>query len=329
MKYLFAFLAMVGLVTTGVSSQKSHNGGDRDCRHHGPPPDPFMQLFDTNQDDQISKEEMDQSASVLQNLDRDQNGSLSREELPRPPRPPRPPHSGDRPHRHPEHRQGPPPERGHQHRPDHRDSHRRGGPQRPHHERPDMPDRGPENNRPPRPEQDHFEHEPQSSSTENAPTGTVVFRGGYETDPRDHGRPVNLIAAALGVKPQVFRDAFSNVRPARNGAPSEMRARANKQVLLDALGKHGITNERLDTVSNYYRYQPHQGETWKHTPAKATAIIKDGKVTGFKITNPGSGYSSPPRITVAGHENLQVTAELKFSQNFQENGSIKSLKITE
>ncbi|NBQ65466.1 MAG: hypothetical protein EBT95_08050 [Verrucomicrobia bacterium] len=27
----------------------------------------------------------------------------------------------------------------------------------------------------------------------------VVFSGGHETDPRDHGRPVVLIAGALGV----------------------------------------------------------------------------------------------------------------------------------
>jgi hypothetical protein len=32
----------------------------------------------------------------------------------------------------------------------------------------------------------------------------VVFSGGHETEGVDHGRPVVLIAAALGVKPEVF-----------------------------------------------------------------------------------------------------------------------------
>ncbi len=43
----------------------------------------------------------------------------------------------------------------------------------------------------------------------------VTFSGGHGTDPRDYGRPVVLIAAALKVKPEVFRKAFSGVRPAR------------------------------------------------------------------------------------------------------------------
>ncbi|HAH49538.1 MAG TPA: hypothetical protein DCM07_32810, partial [Planctomycetaceae bacterium] len=64
---------------------------------------------------------------------------------------------------------------------------------------------------------------------------------------------------ALGVEPEVFQQAFSNVKPARGGAPSAARVRANKEVLMSALGKQGITNDRLDTVSNYYRYQPERG----------------------------------------------------------------------
>src|SRR4051794_34511931 len=45
----------------------------------------------------------------------------------------------------------------------------------------------------------------------------VVFSGGHETNLRDHGRPVVLVAGALGVPAQVFRDAFSHVRPAPAG----------------------------------------------------------------------------------------------------------------
>src|SRR5581483_6178092 len=49
------------------------------------------------------------------------------------------------------------------------------------------------------------------------PTHPVVFSAGHETDPRDGGRPVALIAAALGVKPEVFRAAFRGVTLARDG----------------------------------------------------------------------------------------------------------------
>jgi hypothetical protein len=59
-------------------------------------------------------------------------------------------------------------------------------------------------------------------------TMPVKFSGGHETDRRDGGRPVVLVAAGLGVKPEVFRDAFSNVRPAKNGKPSGEEARRNK-----------------------------------------------------------------------------------------------------
>ncbi|MEZ6054092.1 MAG: hypothetical protein R3C02_22290 [Planctomycetaceae bacterium] len=143
--------------------------------------------------------------------------------------------------------------------------------------------------------------------------GDVVFSGGHETDPQDHGRPVVLIAHALDVKPEVFRQAFSGVTPSRTGPPTPSRARANKKVLMDALGKYGVTNDRLDEVSDYYRYNPQSGELWTHTPASATAIIKDGKVTGFQITNPGSGYTTPPTVRVVGYDGLNVEAKIEFS----------------
>ena len=43
----------------------------------------------------------------------------------------------------------------------------------------------------------------------------LTFSGGLDTDPQDHGRPVVLVAAGLGVKPEVFREAFRGVTPAR------------------------------------------------------------------------------------------------------------------
>lgn len=161
----------------------------------------------------------------------------------------------------------------------------------------------------------------------DAPAGTVVIRGGYETDPVDRGRPVALIAAALGVETEVFRDAFSGVTPAHGRGPSEAEAQANKKVLLDALGKYGITNERLDEVSNYYRYQPQSGEIWQHTPATATATVENGEVVSVKITEPGAGYMVAPKVVIAGHPDVKVEATVEFTQDFQTNGRLASLTV--
>ncbi len=151
----------------------------------------------------------------------------------------------------------------------------------------------------------------------------VVFTGGYETDPRDGGRPVVLIAAALGVTPEVFRSAFSKVQPARGGGgPTSAQARQNKSVLMAALGKHGITNERLDEVSNQYRYPPGRQGLWSTKPAEAVALVKDGVVYGFEVTRGGAGYSSPPQVTVPGIPGATGQVELKFDKRFEDNGAV-------
>ncbi len=167
---------------------------------------------------------------------------------------------------------------------------------------------------------------PPSGPSSNA-KADVSFADGHETDPQDRGRPVVLIAAALGVKTQVFRDAFSGVTPARNGKPTADHARANKQVLMAALSPHGITNERLDEVSNYYRYQPQDGGLWRHGEAKATAIVTEGKVTGFEIADAGHGYSTPPNVSVSGFPNLKIKVTLGFSEKMAENGRVTALEI--
>ena len=157
--------------------------------------------------------------------------------------------------------------------------------------------------------------------------GMIVFRDGDETDPREHGRPVALVAAAPGVPDQVFRDAFSHVRPARGGSPTPARARANKKVLMQALGPYGVTNRRLDEVSDYYRCNRSRGEHWPHTPAAAVAVIQGDSVTGISITNPGSGYSSPPRVRVAGYPQVRVTAHLALGTDLRTNGRITALRL--
>jgi hypothetical protein len=278
MKTFSSFLVIAGLAGALAYSQPPRNDGGNDRGRPGPPPrDGVLQLFDTDENGEISMKEIDNAIKILKALDRDRNGVLTPDELPRPPRP------GD-------------------------DGGRRG-------------------NNPPRPRGDAGRGR-ESQAQINAPAGTVVISGGDETDRQDRGRPVALIAAALGVKSEVFRQAFSKVNPARGGDPSAAVARANKQVLMAALGKHGITNNRLDEVSNFYRYQQARGESWRRTPATAKAIIKNGKVTGFTITNAGAGYSSPPYVRVAGH-NVRVKATIAFSKDFKTNGRITSLTVVE
>jgi hypothetical protein len=155
----------------------------------------------------------------------------------------------------------------------------------------------------------------------------VTITGGHETDPRDGGRPVVLIAAGLDVKPEVFREAFKGVKPARDGKPSPEEARRNKSALMKALKPHGVTNDRLDEVSNYYRYRPQKGELWTTAAAKAHAVVVDGQIKEIVVTEPGSGFSSAPQITIKGFKDLKFQATLQFSKELKKNGSIDSIRV--
>jgi len=172
-----------------------------------------------------------------------------------------------------------------------------------------------------------------SNHTMAAPSGqnvSITISGGYETDPQDHGRPVVLIAAALGVPTEVFREAFSGVTPAElsSGGPTVQKARSNKAALLKVLAPYGITNDRLDEVSDYYRYNGQQSRTWKIVPATAAAIVKNGVVTGIAVTNPGSGYSSAPTVTInSPNGTTTAKATVSYSKDFAKNGSISSITL--
>jgi hypothetical protein len=181
---------------------------------------------------------------------------------------------------------------------------------------------------------------PASPTTTTPPAGTtnsntdqaansVVISGGFNTDPQDHGRPVALIAAALGVPTEVFREAFRGVTPAGlDSSPSSEQAQQNKAALLKVLAPYGITNERLDEVSNYYRYNGRKSDTWQKTQATATVTVTNGIVTGVTITNPGAGYSSNPTITVTGpNGTFTATATLAYTKDFKTNGSISAITI--
>ncbi len=156
----------------------------------------------------------------------------------------------------------------------------------------------------------------------------VTFSGGHETHPVDHGRPVILIAAALGVPAEVFREAFSRVQPAPGGTvPGQHRVQQNKEKLMAVLGPHGISNERLDTVSNYYRYNPQWGRLWPTDDAKAYALVRDGRITGFEIVAGGSGYSTSPAIQVPGFDGSSGDVQLSFGQQFDRNGSVSGIRL--
>jgi hypothetical protein len=169
--------------------------------------------------------------------------------------------------------------------------------------------------------------EPASKPADRDKRIPMAFSGGFDTDPRDHGRPVALIAAALKVPEEVFRKAFSNVRPAPAGhEPDPQQVRKNKEVLLRALSPYGVTNERLDEVSNYYRYRPGR-ELWRHAPAVAYATVRDGMVTGVVVTDPGSGYSSPPIVSIPSMSDVKLKATIVFGTDFAKNGSIKEILV--
>ncbi len=156
----------------------------------------------------------------------------------------------------------------------------------------------------------------------------VIFSGGHDTVDVDRGRPVKLIAAALGVKDEVFREAFSHVRPAGPGrGPTDEEARRNKAALMNALSKYGITNDRLDEVSNFYRYPPGRGGLWKTTPASANALVKDGAVVGYELISGGAGYTTPPAVSVAGVTGAAADVKLSFGKDLATNGTVSSISL--
>lgn len=157
----------------------------------------------------------------------------------------------------------------------------------------------------------------------------VVFSGGHETDPVDHGRPVVLVAAALGVKTEVFREAFSHVHPAGpgSGGPTGEEARANKTALMNVLGKYGIENDRLDEVSGFYRYPPGSHSLWKNQAATASALVKDGAIIGYEITSGGYGYTTPPTVSVPGMAGAAAKVEIAYGKDMKSNGSVASITV--
>jgi hypothetical protein len=70
-------------------------------------------------------------------------------------------------------------------------------------------------------------------------------------------RPVDRIAAELGIEGQQFADCFAGVTPDPDFNPTPGQERANKAILLPCLQKANpaISNDLLDQVMNKYRGQ--------------------------------------------------------------------------
>jgi hypothetical protein len=137
---------------------------------------------------------------------------------------------------------------------------------------------------------------------------------------------VVLIAAALGVPTDVFRTAFSGVTPAGAGEqPQADQVSRNKAALLRVLAPYGVTNDRLDEVSNYYRYNVSAGESWATRTAKAVATVRAGHVVSITVTDAGAGYSSVPSVSVPGATSAAV-AHLRFRQDLRTNGSVTTVR---
>jgi hypothetical protein len=155
----------------------------------------------------------------------------------------------------------------------------------------------------------------------------VRFSGGHEIGTNDYGRPITLMAAALRVKPEGFRKAFSGVTPAFGRGPTAAEARRNKEALMKVLQPLGVTNERMDEVANYYRFRPQNGELWPTKAAKAYAVVENGKIKNIVITDSGAGYCSPPKATVKGFEKVRLEPKLKFTTDLIKNGGVESIEV--
>jgi hypothetical protein len=109
--------------------------------------------------------------------------------------------------------------------------------------------------------------------------------------------------------------------------PDPEQVRRNKDALLKVLAPYGVTNERLDEVSNYYRYNGSAGEVWRRSAATARAVVRKGKVVALRIVKAGAGYSSTPRLTVVGYPAARVRATIAYGTDLATNGRISKLTL--
>jgi hypothetical protein len=154
---------------------------------------------------------------------------------------------------------------------------------------------------------------------------TMTITDGHDTDESDGGRPTILIAAALEVTQEQFQYAFSFVTPEDQGHLDDETAEANKAELLSRLEEYGVTNDRLDEVTDYYRYAP-EDPLWDVIPAEIEVTIIDDEVVEIEIIEAGAGYSSEPTLSVPGYD-FTFTVEIEYGTDLRTNGNISSVTL--
>jgi hypothetical protein len=57
--------------------------------------------------------------------------------------------------------------------------------------------------------------------------------------------------------------------------------------------------------------------------------VDGGKVEKVVITEPGSGYSTPPKVTVQGMDGVALKPTLHLDKDLRKNGSIASVELVD
>jgi len=120
------------------------------------------------------------------------------------------------------------------------------------------------------------------------------------------------------------------VKPAPAGTiPGHQRVQENKAKLMRVLGPKGITNDRLDEVSDYYRYNRRFEKLWRTRPASIYAVVDEGDVIGFKIIDGGAGYTTSPSVSIPGVNTFNATVNLSFGTDLSTNGAVTAVSINQ
>ena len=98
---------------------------------------------------------------------------------------------------------------------------------------------------------------------------------------------------------------------------------------MNALGKFGVTDDRLNAVSNFYRYPPGSRALWKNKPATANALLKNGTIVGYEITSGGYGYTRPPTVSAPGSDGAMAKVEISYGKYLETNGAVSAITISQ
>ncbi len=60
---------------------------------------------------------------------------------------------------------------------------------------------------------------------------------------------------------------------------------------------------------------------------EAYAVVGGGKIKKIVITEPGSGYSSPPQAVAKGFEKVHLDVKLAFGTDLKKNGRVALIDV--